>query len=430
MESKLTSKTDTQAVLTISVNDKLLNEIKKHVFDAHLRPKVKAAGFRPGKAPDAIVERQLGSNAVQNDVLDEVLQETYSRAIREHELSVVASPDVKVEKFVPYTELTYTAMVELMAPIVLGDYKSVRVKQPEIAITLEEIDRTLEDLRRREAARVESTEPAEQTDELLFDFHGTKDGADVPGARADGQTLQLGSNTFIPGFEDELIGMKAGEDKTFDITFPKEYHEKTLAGEVVTFAVHIKTVTKLALPEVNEEFIAKVSPFKTEAELREDITQKLSGQKEQQAARQYEQDVIDAVVKQATYTAPESLISQQLTRTKAELEQNLAYSGLDMEKYLQMSGKTMAEIDNELRPEAERRVALALVLTEVAKAEAISVTDEDLDDEIGRMKLEYPDPQTQAELNNPNTREELYNRLMASHVIARLVGYAETPVKK
>jgi trigger factor len=425
METKLTSQNETEAVFTVTLNESELKKGKAHVFDAHLRPKVKAAGFRPGKAPDHIVERELGSNAVQGEVIDEVIQNSYSDAIRKLELPVVASPKITVEKFVPYTELEYQATVELMPPVKLGEYKKIRIKTPTVTVGADEIERTLNDLRRRESTRLETDQPAKLGDEMNFDFHGTKDGTPVQGASATNQTLQLGSGNFIPGFEDELVGLKKGDQKTFTITFPKDYQEKTLAGEDVVFEIKVNGVTQLVLPEVNAEFIANVSPFKTEAELRDDITQKVTGEKTEAAARDYEQQVIDEVVKGSKFKAPEALVRQQLVRSKQDLEQNLAYSGLDLPKYLELSNKTEEDVEKELRPEAERRVGLAMVLTEVAKAEQIQVNDADLDAEIARMKQDYPDPKTQAELDNPNTREELYNHLMASRVIARLINYAE-----
>jgi len=425
METKLTSQTDSEAIFTVSLNEAELAKGKKHVFDVHLRPKVKAAGFRPGKAPDHIVERELGSNAVQGEVIDELVQNSYSDAIRQLKLPVVASPKIVIDKFVPYTELGYTVTVELMPKVKLGDYKKLRIKRPAVKVEKDEVERTLSDLRRRESTRIETDEAAKLGDEMNFDFDGTKDGAPVQGASATNQTLQLGSGSFIPGFEDELVGLKKGDEKTFTITFPKDYQEKTLAGEDVQFAIKVNGVTQLALPDVDEEFVSKVSPYKTEAELRKDLEAKIVGQKTETAAREYEQKVIDAVVADSEYKAPDALVRQQLARTKQELEQNLAYSGIDMPKYLELSGKTEEEIDQELRPEAVRRVGLAMVLTEVAKVEEIEVSEAELDAEIARMKQDYQDPQAQAELDNPNTREEIYNHMMASRVIAKLLSYAE-----
>ncbi len=424
METKITSTTETEVEFIVTLDENELKHIKAEVFD-HLRGRVKAAGFRPGKAPDMIVERELGSPAVQNDVIDHAIQHTYAEAVKKLEVQIVSSPKVSLEKFVPYTELEYKVVAELMPKVKLADYTKLRVKRPDIKVEPAEIERTIEDLRRRDATRLDSEQPAKKGDEVNFDFAGTKDGEEVPGASAKNQTLQLGSGQFIPGFEEEMIGLKAGDEKTFDIRFPKTYHEKTLADQVVTFKVKLNSVTDLVLPEVNAEFAAKVSPFKSVDELKADIEDKLIGEKTEAASRKYEQEVLDKLLKDSKFKTPDGLVKQQLDRMRGELEQNLASSGLDITKYLDLSGKTQADMDAEMRPEAERRVGLAMVLTEVAAAEKLSVTAEELDAEISRLKQDYPDPQTQAELDNPNTREEVYNHLMASRVIAKLVAYAE-----
>lgn len=424
METKIISQTESEVQFTVTLNEAEMTHIKTEVFN-QLRRQVKAAGFRPGHAPDMIVERELGSSAVQSEFIDHALQHSYSNAIKEQKFPVVAPPKVSVEKFVPYTQLQYKVTVELMPKIKLGDYKKLRVKRPAVKVEPAEINRTIEDLRRREATRLESEHAAKKGDEVNFDFEGTKNGQPVPGASSKNQTLQLGSGTFIPGFEDELIGLKKGDDKTFEIRFPKTYHEQSLADQLVTFKVKINSITELVLPELNQDFVEKVSPFKSLDELKDDITAKITGEKAEAASRQYEQEVLDKVLKDSKYKVPETLVSQQLQRMRGELEQNLAYSGLNLEKYLELTKKTQDQLDKDMRPEAERRVGLAMVLTEIASVEGLRVAPEDLEAEIARLKQDYPDPSTQAELDNPNTREEIYNHLMASKVIAKLISYAE-----
>lgn len=423
MEITITSRTESAAEFTVTVNEAELKSIKAEVYD-YLRPRVKAAGFRPGKAPDMVVERELGANRVQGEVIDHALQHTYSDAVRQEKLQVVASPQVSIEKFVPYTELVYKAQVELLPKPKLADYKKFKVKRPEAVVDEAKANQMLEDLRRRESVRLDSEHPAKKGDEINFDFEGTKDGIKVPGASATKQTLQLGSGNFIPGFEDELIGLSKGADKTFDIQFPANYHESSLADQVVTFAVHINSVTDLVLPEVDDTFAAKVGPFKTAKELTSDIQDQLRSQAEEAAAREFEKAVLDKLLAESTYTTPDSLVRQQLERMEGELAQNLAYSGLNLEKYLELTGKSRTEMEAEMRPEAERRVGLALILTEVAATEGLQVSGEELDGEIGRLKSQYPDAATQAELDNAGTREEVYNHLMASKVIAALLEYA------
>jgi len=299
METKLTSRKDTEAQFSVVLTEADLILIKNEVFD-HLRTQVKAAGFRPGRAPDAVVERELGSQTVQSEFVEHAIQHTYVEAVRAENLHVIASPRVTIEKFVPYTELSYKVTVELMPKVKLADYKKIRIKHPAVKVEAAEIDQTIDDLRRREAVRLNSEQPAAKGDEVNFDFAGTKDGVAVPGATAKNQTLQLGSGNFIPGFEDQIIGLKAGDDKTFDIRFPKAYHEPSLADQLVTFKIHVNTVTQLVLPEVNQEFVSAVSPFKSVDELRADITEKMTGQKAESAARQYETEVLDKLLKDSS----------------------------------------------------------------------------------------------------------------------------------
>jgi trigger factor len=424
MKTTITSRTEVKAEFNVVLDQPELDEVKAHVFN-DLRGRVKAAGFRPGKAPDMIVERELGSSVVQSEFIEHAVQHTYPEAIRQEALQTVSSPQISLTKFVPYSELEYKVSVELIPKVKLADYTKLKVKKPQVKVEAAEVDRAVEDLRRRVAARLESEHPARKGDEVNFDFDGTKDGEPVRGASAKNQTLQLDSEQFIPGFEDKLVGMKKGEEKDFEIRFPKEYHEKSLAGEMVKFYIKLNSVTELVLPEADEKFVEQVSPFKSLADLKADIGTKIEDEKQQQARNEFEREVLDKLLKESEYKTPESLVQQQLERMKGELEQNLAASGLDSGKYLELAGKSAEEAEKEMRPEAERRVGLALVLTEVATQEKLSVGQPELDAELERLKSEYPDATTQAELENPRTREEVYNHLMASKVIAKLLSYAE-----
>lgn len=424
MTAKITSQSETKATLEVTLDEAALKPFMELAFD-HLRERVHAKGFRPGKAPNAIVERELGSSAVQSEVIEHAVEASYVAAIRDHQLPVVSQPQVTLKKFVPYTELEFEAEVELLPKIKLGDYQGIRIARPAVKVDPAEIDKTIEELRRREATRIEKEVPAVLGDEMVFDFKGTKDGQPVRGASAENHTLKLGSGQFIPGFEDELVGLKPGDEKTFKVTFPKDYHEESLKGAEVQFDVKVKRVTELVLPAVDDEFAAAVGPFKNVDEMKADVADRLARSQADQAAREYENQVLDELLKRSDFKAPDALVRQQLDRMKQELAQNLAYSGLDLDKYLQMMNKSLEQLEGEMRPEAERRVGLALVLTEVAKAENLQVTDEEIDKEIDRLKKEYPDPATQAELDKPESREDLYNHLMASRVIGKLIEYAE-----
>jgi len=396
----------------------------EHVLD-ELRPQVKAAGFRPGKAPNNVIERELGHSRVQSEVVDHALQHSYSRALRDEKLPVIAPPQVTVEKFVPYTHLEYSVTVQLMPPVKLADYKKFKIKRQEVKVDPAEVDKVIEDLRRREATRLESDHAAKMGCEVNFDFDGTKDGKPVSGASGKGHVLMLGSGQFIPGFEEQMVGLKAGDEKSFDIRFPKDYHEKSLANEMVKFAVKVNSVTELVLPEVNEEFISNVSPFKNIDELRGDILLQLSDRQTEMAAKQHEKEVLDALVEGSKFKAPDALVKQELARMRQELEQNMSYSGLSLEKYLELSKKTQEQLDADMRPEAERRVGLAMLMTEVAKVEDIQVSAAELDAEIEHMKARYEDEVAQAQLDDPEVREDIYNHMIGSRTVAKLLEYAE-----
>lgn len=422
MKSIITSTTDTSKTLTVTLDEKDMAETVKHTYE-HLRPKVKAAGFRPGKAPDHIVERELGTQTVQAEVIDAALGATYPQVLIENDINPVGSPKVEVNKFVPYTELEYVLTVEVLAPIKLADYKKLKSKKPEVKVDPKDLDNAIEDLRKRLASHEPIKEAASLEDETVIDFEGSQNGILVPGAKGADHHLVLGSNSFIPGFEDELVGLKAGDTKTFDITFPKEYHEASLAGAVVTFKVDVKEVHRIILPEVTDSLAVEVAGVKTVKELRADIESRLKAEKEAEAMRDYENLLIEEIVKGSKYSLPETLVDRQLEAMRQEFGQQLAQSGMDLDKWLNLTGKNLEEFDKELRPKAEDRVAAGIVMSEISKIENINVNDQDIEEELNRLRINYPDPAMQAELEKPELREEIFNHLMASRTLAKLVEY-------
>ena len=251
-----------------------------------------------------------------------------------------------------------------------------------------------------------------------------KNGEPVEGATGKGYSLKLGSNTFIPGFEPELVGLKVEESKTFTVTFPKDYHEPSLAGQPVEFTVKVHEVTSLELPEVDNKFVSEVGPFKTVAELRADIKEQLKLEAEAEIKRQYENELLEEIVKKSKLTAPASLVAQQTQRLKADVEQRLAQSGLTYQQYLETQKKSEEELLKEMEPEAIKRVQLALILSEVAKTEGMTVGNDEIEHELEMLRAQYPDPKMQEQLTHAHVREDIYNHLMAGKVINKLVEYA------
>ena len=424
MKAEITKRTDTHVTFLISASAAELAHAKEHAY-AKFRPQVKVDGFRPGKAPDRIVEREIGGGTIQSEVLEHAVGHTYSDAVVQEKLAVIAPPDVQVKKFVPYTTLEYEATVEVVPPIKLPDYKKIKKAVKPVKVTPAQVDEMIEDLRRRVAKRVPAVRAAELGDEVKFDFDGKKDGAAVAGAAGKNQTLKLGSNTFIPGFEAELVGLKVGDTKTFTITFPKDYHEQSLSGQPVAFTVTVHEVTALELPKVDDAFAAEVGPFKTVAELRADVTDQLKAEAEAAGKREYENELLDDIIKKSHLSVPDRLVSQQIERMKGEISQRLASSGLTMEQYLQAQSQTQEQLEAEIRPEAEKRVKLAMILSEIAKIEEMQVGADEINNEIDQLRVQYTDPVMQKELEGERIREDIYNHLMATKVISKLIDYAQ-----
>ncbi|HVE80657.1 MAG TPA: trigger factor [Candidatus Dormibacteraeota bacterium] len=423
MSSEIIKKSETEVTLLIKVSETQLKKEHTGVIN-HLRAGVKAAGFRPGKAPDNIVEREVGAATVQSEVIQTAINHYYGHALEDAKIAAIGHPDIQIKKFVPYTELEFEAKVEILPAVKLPDYTKIKMAKPQVKIEDDKLQEVIEDLRRRMAKRNKVDRAAKTGDEVLFDFAGTKDGKPVEGATAKNHTLKLGSNQFIPGFEEELVGLAPKAEKTFTITFPKDYHQKELAGKPVEFAITLHEVTELALPELNDKFAAEVGPFKNVDELTKDIKDQLKVEAEQEANRQYENELLEEIVKASKLTLPQHLLSHQVDRLKSELEQRLATSGLDMQKYLKLQNKTAEEMEAELKPEAERRLALALVLREVAARENLKVSPEEIEAELTLLKQRYTDSTMQKELESEKVKEDIYNHLMTAKTVRCLVEYA------
>jgi trigger factor len=413
---------DTNATLTIVAEQGDLDTIKKHVL-GHFQAKLKLPGFRQGKAPLNIVEKSADQNALQAEFIDEAINHLYQKAITESDIRPVDNPQVSIKKFVPFTELEFEATADVLGTIKIADYKKIKKSQNEAKVTDADVDAVIENLKTRSAERKAVERGAKTNDEVILDFEGKdQKGQAISGADGKDYPLLIGSNTFIPGFEDNVVGLKPGEVKTFTLTFPKDYGVKALADQKVEFTVTVKTVNEITDPKLDDEFAAKVGPFKTIAELKTDIAKQLEVEKQTQVARELENDIIQEIVDNSTLTLPDSLVTEQIERLKNEVRQNLMYRGQTWQEMLETTGKTEEEYEkSELSPEAERRVKTGLVLAEISVAEKLEVSPEELEIRMQILKGQYQDAAMLAELEKPEARREIASRMLTEKTVQRLV---------
>lgn len=424
MQTTIKQLTPTNVELTIVTEPADLTPVKASVLK-ELAKDVKMAGFRKGHAPDALVEKNVDQSVLQSRFLDAAVSQLYMQALVEERLRVVAPPSVNVTKFVPFTTLEFTATVEVLGEVKLADYKKFSFARANEAVTDKEVDVVIEDLRARSAERHEVERAAKDGDELVMDFTGldakTKD--PIEGAAGKDYPLVVGSNTFIPGFEPELIGLKSGEEKSFVVTFPKDYGAADLQNKKVSFTVQVKKVNEVSLPEVNDAFAAKLGP-KTVADLKTDIRAQLEAEKANQAERMLENDLLGALAEKSKLDVPTVLVEEEVERMLAEEKQNLLYRGQTWQEHLEAEGKTEEEHRAEHTKQAEIRVKSGLVLGEVAQAEGIDVSEEELDQRIAQLKQQYSDAQMQAELDKPENRRDIASRILTEKTIELLKTYA------
>ncbi len=414
---------ETSVKLTILVDSETLSTAKKDVV-TRLAKNVKAAGFREGHVPPSIAEKQLDQNILQSEVIDEAMNRSYQEALAEHKIRPILPPKVELLKFVPYSTLEFAATIEVLGKVKLADWKAIKKTQPKANVDKEEIATVISNLQSQLAEKSEVDRASRSGDEVQIDFNGVDDkNKPVSGASGKDYPLTLGSNTFIPGFEDNVIGLKSGESKTFDLTFPKDYGVAALQNRTVTFTVDVKSVKEVKKPNADDAFAAKAGPFKTIDELKKDIEKQLLVEKERTTYQDFEAEIINEITNKSKVTLPEGLIEEQAQGVMRELQQNMSYRGLTLQEYLSSVGKTEEEhYKEDVLPEAERRLKAGLVLSEISLVEKIDVTPEEIDQRIEILKGQHRnDPQTMAELEKPENHRDIAARLLTEKTIAKVM---------
>ena len=422
MKTTVKNLSETKVQVTIIVDAAELADAEK-VALVKLSSSVKVPGFRSGKVPASVAAKHVEPQALQEQLMDDAISKAVAEAFIAEKIQALERPTVDITKYVPGESLEFVAEVDVLPAVVLGDYKKLTAKAEKVKVTEAEIDEIIERMRTGLAEKQEVTRPAIEGDETLIDFVGKKDGIAFDGGTGTDYTLKLGSGQFIPGFEEQIIGHSAGQQFDVDLSFPDDYHAKELAGEKVTFAVTLKKLTSIELPEVDDELAKKACPFESIKELKDDIKREISAQKEKEAGEKLRDDLITELIEKSTVPVPEILVEDQMRSIEQDFAQNLAYRGLDLDTYLTTNGFPSEEEwrKKEVRPAAERRTQAGLILSELSKAENITATDEEIDEHVAIHRKQYEsNPETLKQFDTPEVRRDIANHYITEKTIERL----------
>lgn len=366
------------------VKDALDKAFKKVVLKANV------PGFRKGKVPRAIFESRFGVESLYQDAIDILLPEVYSAALKETGVEPVDRPDIEIEQFAKGQSFKFKAKVTVKPEVQLGEYKGIEVPAADIAISEEEIAAELERLQQRQAELVVIDEgAAELGDVTVIDFDGYLDGEPFEGGKSERYSLELGSNSFIPGFEEQVVGMQTGDFKDIDVTFPESYHAENLAGKPVVFKVKVHEIKRKNLPALDDEFAKDVSEFDTLDEFKQDLSGKLAERKQKESEQARETAVVEKVAEAAEIDIPQAMVDSETSFMLRDFENRLRMQGMNLDLYYQFSGQDENALRAQMHADALKRVRNNLVLEQIAKNENIEVNDQDVNEELENLSKAY-----------------------------------------
>lgn len=377
------------AKLTIEVS---AEDLEKAMQNAYLKAKnrITIPGFRKGKAPRKMIEHMYGKGIFLEDAANALIPEHYSKALEECELEIVSQPEIDVTQADPGKAFIFTAEVAVKPEVTLGEYKGLEVPKTETEVTEEEIEAELKKEQEKNSRTITVEDRgAENGDIATIDFEGFIDGTAFEGGKGTDYPLTLGSGSFIPGFEDQLVGAKAGDHVEVNVTFPEEYQAAELAGKAAVFQCDVKKVEAKELPELDDDFAQDVSEFDTLAEYKDDIRKKLTERKEKEARTAKENAAVDKVIENAQMEIPDAMINTQISQMLDDFSRRMQAQGLTMEQYFQFTGMTADKMREEMKPQALKRIQTRLVLEKIAETENIQPTDEEVNEEISKMAEMY-----------------------------------------
>ena len=377
------------AKLTIEVSaEELEGAIQKSYLKQ--RGKVNVPGFRKGKVPRQVMEKMFGVEVFYEDAANTLIPDAYAKAYDEADIDIVSQPSIEVTQIEKGKPFIFTAEVAVRPEVKLGEYKGVEVDKFSNRVTAKEIDAKLEEERNKNARTVNvEGRPVQKDDEVILDFEGFVDGVAFDGGKGENYSLTIGSNTFIPGFEDQLIGVEAGKEVEVNVTFPEDYHEESLKGKPAVFKCTVHEIKAKELPELDDEFASEVSEFDTLEELKADIKTKIKEQKNAEGKNAQQDQALDTIIAATEMDIPDAMVETEARQMVDSFGQRIQQQGLTMQQYMQFTGMDNEKMLEEMRPQALKRIQTRLVLEAIVAAENIVTSDERLDEEIGKMAEMY-----------------------------------------
>ena len=389
MKAELVKKEGNKVTLKITVDNNKFEEAVNKAYNK-TKGKYNIPGFRKGKAPKVVIETQYGKGVFYNDAIDMFFPEVYPEAIKELNIDPIDRPDLDIEEISKDNGLVMVVNVEVKPEFELGAYKGIEISKVDNTVSEEDVEARLNEMVNRNARLTSVEDKAlENGDTAVIDFEGFENGVAFEGGKCENYNLVIGSNTFIPGFEDQLVGKKAGEEVEVNVTFPETYHAENLAGKPVVFNVKVNDVKVKEVPALDDEFAKDTTEFETLAELRADVKAKLEEQAKNAADAEMRNALVEKVSANTEVEVPEAMVQHQIDNMLMELNYQLQYQGLNLEQLLQMTGRGLDELREERRADAERLVKSSLVLEAIAEKENVEANDADVDAELEKMAAMY-----------------------------------------
>lgn len=413
---------------------KLTFEVSREKFEEGInnsynknKSKFNIPGFRKGKVTKAIIEKYYTEAVFYDDAINYVLGDAYDEAVKESGLDVVARPEIDVEEIKKGEPVVFTALVTTKPEVTLGTYKGIKVEKIENTVTDEDVDKEIEITRTRNARIISVDDRAvENGDIAVIDFEGFCDGVAFDGGKGENYELEIGSNTFIPGFEEQVIGAEIDKEIDVNVTFPEEYHAADLAGKPAVFKVTVHQIKVKELPELDDDFASEVSEFETFEEYKNSVKAKLEEQAEKKTKQEFENAIIEAVCEKADVEIPQAMIDTQIDRMINDFAQRMQYQGMNLDMYLQYTGSTIEQMRENFKEQAQKQCKVTLVVEAITVAEGIDVTDEEIEDKIVEMsKIYNMEVDKLKEVLRPEDKDDIAKDIKFGKTIDMLVNKAK-----